>query len=92
MQALRARSRIRTNPQVIVTFDPVDPAKKHYFVNLKLENKFTHDFNYKAQARVLSKNLRVMATVFPVVAGKISLIPVPSNVEEMAIFALELEP
>lgn len=92
VKLIKASKEKDDDAQVILTFDPVDPAKKLYFVNLKFENKFTHDFNYKAQARVLSKNLRVMATVYPVVAGKISLVAIPSNVDEMAIFGLELEP
>ncbi len=77
--------------QVVLTLDPADPAKKNFPLNLKLENKFTSDLIYKAQMRSLTENRKMMATVYPVVAGKMSLIPFPPKVEEVAVFAFELE-
>lgn len=79
------------NAQVVLTLDPVDPAKKIFVINLKLENRFTKDFTHKAQMRILTKNMKMLATVYPVVAGKISLVPVPANVEEVAVYDFKLE-
>ncbi len=77
--------------QIVLTLDPVDPVKKSPLLNLKLENKFTQDFHYKAQVRLLTKNMKQTITVYPVVAGKLSLVPIPPFVEEVAVFAFELE-
>lgn len=78
--------------QLILTFDAKDPDKTKYaFINLKVENKFDKDLIYKAQARAPTLNLRTMATVYPVVAGKMALVNLPPKVEEVAMFAFELE-
>ena len=77
--------------QVILTLDPTDPMKKKLFLNLKVENKFSQDLIYKAQLRLLTENRKIMAPVYPVVAGKMSLETFPPHVEEIAIFGYELE-
>jgi hypothetical protein len=77
--------------QVILTLDPTDPTKKKLFLNLKVENKFSQDLIYKAQLRSLTENRKIMAPVYPVVAGKLSLVPFPPGVEEIALFGYELE-
>jgi hypothetical protein len=77
--------------QVILTLEPTDPTKKKLFLNLKVENKFSQDLIYKAQLRLLTENRKIMAPVYPVVAGKMSLVAFPPRVEEIAIFGYELE-
>ncbi|MEI6105765.1 MAG: hypothetical protein WCR49_02025 [Opitutae bacterium] len=78
--------------QMILTLDAKDPDKtKNPMINLKVENNFDKDLIYKAQARSLTLNLHTMATVYPVVAGKMALVPLPPKVEEVAVFAFELE-
>ena len=77
--------------QVILSLDPTDPTKKKLFLNLKVENKFSQDLIYKAQLRSLTENRKIMAPVYPVVAGKMSLETFPPHVEEIAIFGYELE-
>ena len=92
LKLVKASKEKDDNAQVILTFDPVNPAKKNTMINLKVENRFTQDFHYKAQMRSLTKNKRMMAMVYPVVAGKISLVPLLPGVEELAAYDFELEP
>jgi hypothetical protein len=77
--------------QVILTLPKPDPQKKYLPIDLKVENKFDKDLNYKAQARSLTLELKMMANVYPVVAGKMSFVSLPPKVEEVAILAFELE-
>lgn len=91
IKLVKASKELDANAQVILTLIPADPAKKNSPVNLKVENKFAHDLIYKAQIRSLTENLKMMATVYPVVAGKMSVIILPPKVEEVAVFAFELE-
>jgi hypothetical protein len=77
--------------QVILTLPRPDPQKKFTPIEMKVENKFDMDLNYKAQARSLSLDAKMMANVYPVVAGKMSLVSLPPKVEEVAVFAFELE-
>ena len=77
--------------QVILTLDPTDPAKKKPLLNLKVENKFSQDLIYKAQLRSLTENRKIMAPVYPVVAGKLALVAFPPRTEEIALFGYELE-
>ena len=91
IKLVKASKELDANAQVILTLVPADPATKNSPINLKVENKLTNDLIYKAQIRSLTENLKRMATVYPVVAGKMSVIPLPPKVEEVAIFAFDLE-
>ena len=77
--------------QLVLTLDPVIKDKKDYVIKLKVENRFKNDVHYEAQMRSLALNKHMPATVFPVVAGKISLVPFLPVVDEVALWGFELE-
>jgi hypothetical protein len=74
--------------QVVLTLAPV---KKNTGTTLKVENKFAKELLYKAEMRSLTLKMHQPATVFPVVAGKMALEPLPPAIEEMALYGFELE-
>ncbi len=74
--------------QVIFSFLP-DPKKPELI--LKVENKFTQDLSYKAEMRSLTKKMKFLVPVSPVVGGKVSFESFPNQVEEVAAFEFQLE-
>lgn len=73
--------------QLILSLQP--EAKGPRFT-LTLQNRFPKDVIYKVEMRLLSKDVRVPATVYPVVAGKMSFDEIFSKTEEVAVYGFEL--
>ena len=91
LKLVKASKEVDANAQVVLTFAAIDPANKEAFINLKVENRFALDLDYKAEMRSLKFNKHMLANVFPVVAGKISLVPFTPMIEEVALYGFELE-
>jgi hypothetical protein len=91
LKLVSASKEMDAQAQVILTLPKADPSTKNTPLEMKVENKFDKDLNYKAQARSHTLDLKMMAIVYPVVAGKISMVSLPPKVEEVAMYAFELE-
>jgi hypothetical protein len=55
-------------------------------LKLRIENKLSKDFQYRAEIRSKTLNLRSPLKVVPVVAGKLGYETMPGAVEEMTAF------
>ena len=75
------------NAQLILSMVPV--PKSDAFI-LKLQNRFSKDLNYKVEMRILTLKVRQPATVFPVVAGKMSFDNIAPKADELAVYGFEL--
>jgi hypothetical protein len=88
LKLLSAAKEADPSAQVIITFTK---GAKNALNPLKVENKFPHDLDYRAEARSLQLKKRRPVETFPVVGGKITLEDFTSVVEEVALYEFSLE-
>lgn len=79
------------NPQaqLVLTMKPFDQATR--LLLLTVESKFRKDMLYKAEMRLLSRNVREETSVVPVRAGLSSFESWPHPIEELALYGFALK-
>ena len=92
LKLISATKEKNDSAQVVVSLALRDPKNRTADIILKVENNFSQDLIYAAEMRRVTKNQHRQATVFPVVANKLALEPMPFFIDELALFEFELQP